>query len=345
VRDLISASKYRKTTTVLCCENESLFSNLDIRTYSPSVDAHKRRKALFAAAQAKEGRADLIVVQNHLPTAAALARRVSVPVILHKHNLTKPVARSGIKNAARRAWRLREYRSLAGIIFVSKFCQDAFIRDWPEVQTPKTIVYNGLDFEDWTTHRQDREKEIICVARAAPEKGVKEAAQAIAQILINEKDWRARLILGETQRFPEYTRAITEIIQTISSRVVVEHNLPLSAVKERCQRAAIAVVPSKWEEPFGRTALEAHAAGCAVVSSGTGGLSEISGKHALFLPKRTEPEDITSLLKKLIYDQGLRARLAAAGRRHCQEKFSLAKIAAIADAFYEQAVLRLVESI
>src|SRR5690606_11020052 len=76
VRDLISASKYRNTTTVLCCENESLFPHLDIRTYSPSVDAHKWRKAFFAAAQAK-GQADLIVVQNHLPTAAALARRVS----------------------------------------------------------------------------------------------------------------------------------------------------------------------------------------------------------------------------------------------------------------------------
>jgi glycosyltransferase involved in cell wall biosynthesis len=233
---------------------------------------------------------------------------------------------------------------LAGIIFVSKFCQDSFTHDWPEVQTPKAVVYNGLDFGAWT-QREEREKEIICVARSAPEKGIKEAAQAIAQILSQEKDWRARLILSEPQRFPEYTQAVTEVIQNISSRAVVEHNLPLSAVKERCQRAAIAVVPSKWEEPFGRTAREAHAAGCAVVSSGTGGLAEISAKHALFLPKRFGPEDITSLLKKLIHDQALRARLAAAGRRHCQEKFSLAKIAAIADAFYEQAVLRLVESI
>ena len=338
VRDLISASKYRNTTTVLCCENESLFPHLDIRTYSPSVDAHKWRKAFFAAAQAK-GQADLIVVQNHLPTAAALARRVSVPVILHKHNLTKPVARSGIKNSMRRAWRLREFRSLAGIVFVSTFCHDAFTRDWPEVRTPKTVVYNGLDFGDWTPC-ETREKEIICVARAAPEKGVKEAAQAITQALAHEKDWRARFILSESQRFPAYTQEVVEAIHDHSSRVVIEHELPLSAVKERCQRAAIAVIPSQWEEPFGRTALEAHAAGCAVVSSGTGGLSEISGKHALFLPRRFGPEDITALLKRLIDDQELRVRLAVAGRQYFQKKFFLNKIAAIADGFYEKAAAK-----
>jgi glycosyltransferase involved in cell wall biosynthesis len=225
------------------------------------------------------------------------------------------------------------------MIFVSKFCHDAFMRDWPEVQTPKSIVYNGLDFADWIPSG-DREKEIICVSRAAPEKGVREAARAIAQILSCEKGWRARLILSETERFPAYTQAVAKAVQEFSSRVVVEHNVPLSAVRDRCQRAAIAVVPSTWEEPFGRTALEAHAAGCAVVSSRTGGLPEISGQHALFLPKKFGPEDIAGLLTKLVHDEELRNRLAESGRRHCQENFSINKIAAIADAFYEQAARR-----
>ena len=36
------------------------------------------------------------------------------------------------------------------------------------------------------------------------------------------------------------------------------------------------MVPSRWEEPFGRVAMEAAACGCATITSNTGGLSETS---------------------------------------------------------------------
>jgi len=49
------------------------------------------------------------------------------------------------------------------------------------------------------------------------------------------------------------------------------------------------VVASKWAEPFGRVTLEAHAGGAALISSGTGGLSEISGDAALYLEAVTGP--------------------------------------------------------
>ena len=40
------------------------------------------------------------------------------------------------------------------------------------------------------------------------------------------------------------------------------------------KRTSIAVVCSRWEEPFGRTSLEASSAGCAVIISNRGGLPE-----------------------------------------------------------------------
>ena len=39
-------------------------------------------------------------------------------------------------------------------------------------------------------------------------------------------------------------------------------------------KSEIAIVPSKWEEPFGRTSLEAASRGCAVIISNRGGLPE-----------------------------------------------------------------------
>ena len=40
------------------------------------------------------------------------------------------------------------------------------------------------------------------------------------------------------------------------------------------KKSSIAVVCSRWEEPFGRTSLEASSAGCAVIISNRGGLPE-----------------------------------------------------------------------
>ena len=39
-------------------------------------------------------------------------------------------------------------------------------------------------------------------------------------------------------------------------------------------KSSISVVPSRWEEPFGRTAMESAAYGCATIISNKGGLPE-----------------------------------------------------------------------
>ena len=49
-------------------------------------------------------------------------------------------------------------------------------------------------------------------------------------------------------------------------------------------KTSISVVPSKWDEPFGRTALEATSRGCATIISNKGGLPETT-KHAIILKK------------------------------------------------------------
>ena len=40
------------------------------------------------------------------------------------------------------------------------------------------------------------------------------------------------------------------------------------------KKTSIAVACSRWEEPFGRTSLEASASGCAVIITNKGGLPE-----------------------------------------------------------------------
>jgi glycosyltransferase involved in cell wall biosynthesis len=335
VRDLIIASRYRDATTIVCCENETLFPDLDVVTYSDTIDASRRRKLAFASQQVAKLSTDLIVVQQHLPTAAILARRSAAPVIFHKHNMTKAVGRGGLLNPLRRRWRLRQYNSLAGIIFVSHACKDAFHNDWPEVQTPCAVVPNGLDFSQWHPAPQ-RADEIICVGRAAPEKGIKEAALAMAAVLGAEAGWRGRLILAEPNRFPEYLAEVVAALAPVAHRVTIELSQPFSVVQQRCQQAAIAIIPSKWEEPFGRTALEAHAAGCAVISATSGGLPEINADNALTLPPDFDATDVADRLRILMSDAELRRALAQRGLAHCKTQFSLENVSASADDFYDQ---------
>ena len=40
------------------------------------------------------------------------------------------------------------------------------------------------------------------------------------------------------------------------------------------EKASIAITCSRWEEPFGRTSLEASSRGCAVIITNKGGLKE-----------------------------------------------------------------------
>ena len=65
------------------------------------------------------------------------------------------------------------------------------------------------------------------------------------------------------------------------------------------KKTSIAVACSRWEEPFGRTSLEASANGCAVIITDKGGLPE-TVTNAKILKKLTTKnleENITRLIK------------------------------------------------
>ena len=63
-------------------------------------------------------------------------------------------------------------------------------------------------------------------------------------------------------------------------------------------KSSISVVPSKWEEPFGRTALEATSRGCATIISNKGGLPETT-KQAIIL-KNLDDNNLYKQIKFLI---------------------------------------------
>ncbi len=72
-------------------------------------------------------------------------------------------------------------------------------------------------------------------------------------------------------------------------------------------KSEIAVVPSRWEEPFGRTALESSSRGCATIISNRGGLPETTDDCIVL--KNLSSKDLYKEIKKLIINDKLRKKI------------------------------------
>ena len=90
------------------------------------------------------------------------------------------------------------------------------------------------------------------------------------------KNWSAYVIGDEPRDKLEFSHP------RLNKLGFKEHNHVINVYK----KTSIAVVCSRWNEPFGRTALEASSAGCAVIISNKGGLKEAS-PEALKIKKLT----------------------------------------------------------
>ena len=78
-----------------------------------------------------------------------------------------------------------------------------------------------------------------------------------------------------------------EQVQLLIIKIMYELGfLKHKKVLQFLNKSEIAVVPSRWEEPFGRTALESSSRACATIISNRGGLPETTD-HCIILKKLT----------------------------------------------------------
>jgi glycosyltransferase involved in cell wall biosynthesis len=107
---------------------------------------------------------------------------------------------------------------------------------------------------------------------------------------------------------------------------------------EALRRSLFSVAPSLWPEPFGLVALEAAAAGKAIVATEMGGLRDIviDGETGLTVPAE-DREALAAAMQRLIADPGLRERLGAAAKRQAA-KFSPGAVVPRVEQAYEVAL-------
>jgi glycosyltransferase involved in cell wall biosynthesis len=333
VRDLVRASRFATPTHVFAEAVADPFEGVALHAFPRSALSATRTRAHYVSGLARAHEPDVIIVQQHLPTASAIARRCpDARVVLQTHNFQKAdYAAGSLKDWARRRYKRARYTRLAGLIHVSEACARAFAANWPDIDLPQAVVHNGLDFAQWSP-AEARIAEVLFVGRCVADKGALEAAEAAARVLAGRPQWRARFILSATHGHAAFFEAVRSALAPLGTRARIEVQRPFHEVKAACEAASIALVPSKVSEAFGRTALEAHAGRATLISSGIGGLREVSGASALYLPEVTA-DAVAAAIETLIDAPGLRARLARDGAAWVRQRFAIEAQAARLDSF------------
>ena len=175
-----------------------------------------------------------------------------------------------------------------------------FVSSWVEEK-----FFNGLDKNFYSNYKTiypsinkinkfpKKEKIIIFSGKLNNAKGFDKFGLAISKILNKYPSWKAIAIGDEPRENYNFSHKNLTYTGWISQDKVL--NL--------YNKSSITVAPSLWEEPFGRSSLEAGSRGNAVIISKRGGLPETI-REPIFL-KKVETKEIFLEIEKLILDKTL----------------------------------------
>ncbi|WP_428376369.1 glycosyltransferase family 4 protein [Lichenicoccus sp.] len=268
------------------------------------------RYAAAVASVLRRLRPALIEVHNRPEIARHLAWRFpDIPVALILHN--DPQAMRRARTASERTALLRRMR----VACVSDWLRGRFVEGLP-TGTEVRVLPNCIDLAALPPPVREREKLILFAGRVVADKGADAFVAACARVLPHRPGWRAAIIGGDRFSADAADTAFLAALRPLAAAagIVMHGHQPHRVVLEAMARAAIVVVPSRWQEPFGMTALEAMACGAALIVSPRPGLLEVVGHAAL----RAEPDLLEAALLRLTGDPALQAGLSGRGLARAQ---------------------------
>jgi UDP-glucose:(glucosyl)LPS alpha-1,2-glucosyltransferase len=313
-------SRYRRTVIGAACA--SPYTDVAFRGVKPGW-LPGRRSFRYAAAVARQlGDAPLVEIHNRAEIALTVARlHPTARISLFLHN--DPQTMRGLQTEALRQ---DAATGLAGIVCVSRYLAARF-------GPGATVLPNFVDLAALPKPAAQRDKLILFVGRLVADKGADSFVEACRQALPDLPAWRAEMIgadrFGADSPATQFTAQLTRA--AARAGVTLAGYLPHPEVLTRLAKAAIVVVPSRWQEPFGMTALEAMASGAALICSNRGGLSDVVGDAALPCDP-DQPHTIAAAIRSLASHPAECAARAEAGRTRAAQ-FDLPAAAAALDAY------------
>ena len=239
---------------------------------------------------------DIVEIHNRPQLLHKLIEKVKNRFIFYFHN--DPLSMKGSQSINER---IKILNSTDRIIFVSEWVRYRFFLDLDKKLQSKTeVIYPSVNLQ----RPAKKKKSIIFVGRLNYSKGYDLFKDAISKILDEFPVWKAFSIGDEERRSIYISHPKHKEIGFIN------HKKTLNILN----RSEIAVVPSRWDEPFGRTALEASSRGCATIISNRGGLTETTD-HAIII-KKLEVTNLYKEIRKLIKYPKRRKKIQMLGRKN-----------------------------
>jgi glycosyltransferase involved in cell wall biosynthesis len=239
---------------------------------------------------------DLIEIHNRPLILFNLLNVNQNKFIFYFHN--DPLSMKGSKTIKERLFILKNVEKL---IFVSQWVKNRFFKDLDlKLSTKTEIVYPSVNKKKATK----KYKYITFVGRLNHSKGYDIFKKSIEKILDEFQDWKSLSVGDEDRRF-----------------IYINHNkhkelgfLNHKKTLDILSKSEIAVVPSRWEEPFGRTALEASSNGCATIISNKGGLIETTDQAIIL--KKLDEINLYKEIKELVLDNKKRKLIQKNSRKN-----------------------------
>ena len=302
VRDIVTNSQYFDTTTIF---GHTSFKNIFLKKYINiplKKNVFKSTSKIYVEEFLKKEKSfnsDIIEVHNR-PNYIKYLKKVNKKKILYFHN--DPLSMTGSKSLDDRIFLLNH---IDKILFNSKWSQNRFFIG---LENKKLLRYKTSVCHQSTSRTKidfKKKKKIISfVGKLNSAKGYDLFGKAVLKILNEFKDWNVRVI-GDEPR---------ERINFKHKKLVISGYTKHDKVLEFLKQVSISVVCSRWEEPFGRTSLEAASRGCAVIISNRGGLPETSS--ASIILKRLSSDEIYKEIKRLITKQSLLRKIQKKNYEH-----------------------------
>ncbi|HEV3271294.1 MAG TPA: glycosyltransferase family 4 protein [Candidatus Methylacidiphilales bacterium] len=126
-----------------------------------------------------------------------------------------------------------------------------------------------------------RSDDLVALGRLVSDKGFDLLVEALA--LLAKEGYRPKLtLIGEGPEKEALVRRAGEL--GVAEQITFAGAMTGPELAQELNRHSIAVIPSRWREPFGIVALEAIACGCVVIGSREGGLADAIGPCGTTFP-------------------------------------------------------------
>ena len=321
VNDTTKISKYKSSTVIFGNTGFKDRFKLNYINIKPSTNFLKSQNKEYVnefIEIEKVKKSDLIELHNRPIYLSYLVNSLDHRTyILYFHN--DPLSMSGSKTLLERIFLMK---TCFKIIFNSNWSKRRFLEGMKNdfINSEKLIVVNQSAKKN-NFKLKNKTRLITFVGKLNKSKGYDLFGNAVIKILNKYKDWKGVVIGDEPRDKIDFNH------KNLIKLGFQKHKEVIKIYK----KTSIAVVCSRWEEPFGRSSLEAAANGCAVIISNRGGLPETITNGIIL--KKLNSNEIYKEIEILITNSKLRKNLQSLSYKNffLTHKFITKKIDQIRD--------------